>query len=145
MFAACLAGCGRSGPDVQMVLGKVTLDGQPLPGATVTFTPLASGAGRAAIGMTDEQGSFRLTAVRGGPPQRGTTIGDYAVNCMKVTHDIPGKPKEVPPPAGPLPVFHLVPEAYESDSTSGLRATVKRGVNQGPEFTFDLRSDFRGE
>jgi hypothetical protein len=145
MLAALFAGCGRSGPDVQMVLGKATLDDQPLAGATVTFSPVTNGDGLAAIGITDEDGSFRLTAVRGGPPQRGTTIGDYAVSFMKVTHDIPGKPKEVPPPTGPLPVFHLVPEAYENDATSGFRATVKRGLNQGPEFAFDLRSDFRRE
>ena len=38
-LVALLCGCGRRGPDVQMVLGKATLDGQPLAGATVTLAP----------------------------------------------------------------------------------------------------------
>jgi hypothetical protein len=29
--------------------------------------------------------------------------------------------------------------------TSGLRVTVKQGRNTGPDFSFDLRPDFKGE
>lgn len=138
-------GCGRSGLDVQMVVGKATLDGQPLAGATVAFSPLASGTtGLAAVGMTRDDGSFRLTAVQGGPPERGTMVGDYTVTFTKITHAPPGKAPP-PPVAGPLPIFYLVPAAYGSRETSGLTATVKRGVNEGPEFTFDLRSDYTGK
>ena len=145
-LVALLCGCGRRGPDVQMVLGKATLDGQPLANATVTLAPMDKNTGLSAVGQTQTDGSFKLTAVRGGPPERGTTVGDYAVTFIKVTHTRPGDAVQ-PAPAptiGPLPVFRLVPEAYENTATSGLTATVKRGMNQGPEFTFDLRSDFRG-
>lgn len=144
VVAAVPSGCSSRGPAVQMVLGKATLDGGPLAGATVAFSPVSGSDGLPAVGVTSDDGSFRLTAVRGGPPERGTTVGDYTVTFTKVTHTPPGK--EPPPPvAGPLPIFHLVPEAYGSRETSGLTATVKRGVNQGPGFTFDLRSDFRGD
>lgn len=158
-LAGMISGCGNRGPQVQIVLGRATLDGEPLAAATVTFVPVGRGTtGLAAVGMTREDGSFRLTAVRGGPPERGTTTGDYAVTFMKVAHDPPGKEPAAAKPAAPaqpqssattasgaLPVFFIVPEGYGSRETCGLRATVRQGVNQGPEFTFDLRSDFRGE
>ena len=113
ILVALLCGCGRRGPDVQMVLGKATLDGQPLAGATVTLSPMDRNTGLAAVGQTQTDGSFKLTAVRGGPPERGTTVGDYAVTFMKVTHTRPGdegQPARAPA-SGPLPVFRLVPEA----------------------------------
>jgi hypothetical protein len=143
VLAPLPCGCSHRGPAVQMVLGRVTLDGQPVGGATVTFSPVDGGDGLPAVGVSQDDGSFKLTAVRGGAPERGTMVGDYTVTFMKLTHTPPGK--EPPPPvAGPMPVFRLLPQAYEEAATSGLRATVKRGVNQGPDFTFDLRSDFRG-
>ena len=55
----------------------------------------------------------------------------------------------LPPPPNPLgkqidPEFRsIVPRAYGDQTTSGLKATVRRGLNSGPEFRFDLRSDFQ--
>jgi hypothetical protein len=66
------AGCG--GPGLSKVEGVVTLDGAPLSGATVSFMPV--GEGRAAAGLTDGDGYFRLTTFR---TDDGALAGDYRV------------------------------------------------------------------
>jgi hypothetical protein len=157
-----LLGCGRAGPPVQVVQGTVTLDGQQIEGVAVTFTPVASGAGIQAFGTTQADGSYSLSAFRGAKPGSGTVIGEYRVTCTKVIGgDLPA---EVPPPpydapaaeheawrkeeakrqrAKPTPVQYLVPKAYGDPETSGLKVTVKKGSNTGPEFRFDLKSDVK--
>jgi len=49
-----LSGCGPKGPELAPVEGVVTLDGQPLEGATVLFH--AEGGGRPSTGTTDANG-----------------------------------------------------------------------------------------
>jgi hypothetical protein len=66
------AGCG--GDKTVKVEGLVTLDGKPLPGATVSFMPV--GEGRAATGLTDADGSFRLGTFRA---DDGALAGEYKV------------------------------------------------------------------
>jgi hypothetical protein len=39
LFLVAVAGCGSSGPPIAYVSGKVTMDGKPLPNATVVFIP----------------------------------------------------------------------------------------------------------
>ncbi len=57
---ACACGCGGgSGLDMATVSGVVTLDGQPLEGAIVTFVPqdaTTPNSGSMSIGITDAQG-----------------------------------------------------------------------------------------
>jgi len=148
-WAACAiglavwAGCGKSGPSVEMVQGIVLLDGAPLAGATIGFSPLTPGVGLPASGASGADGGYRLTATRGGMPGRGTAVGDYAVTVTK-TERISEPPSEDRPVA-PLKIRHVVPEAYGSIATSGLKATVKKGVNKGDAFRFDLKSDYKPE
>ena len=133
------AGCGPRGPDVQLVEGFVTLDGAACAGAVVGFSPVEGGL--PAVGRTGTDGSYRITAVRGGRANGGTTVGEYLVTIDKL--------ELLPPPPNPLgkqidPEFRsIVPRAYGDQTTSGLKATVRRGLNSGPEFRFDLRSDFQ--
>jgi hypothetical protein len=68
-------GCGQ-GKTVK-VEGVVTLDGKPLPAATVTYVPV--GDGRAASGRTDQDGTFRLTTFR---PDDGAVPGEYKVTVV---------------------------------------------------------------
>ncbi|MFM8634201.1 MAG: hypothetical protein ACKOEX_05255 [Planctomycetia bacterium] len=42
-----------------------------------------------------------------------------------------------------LPAEYIVPEAYGDKATSPFKATVKKGRNTGPDFTFELSSDFK--
>jgi hypothetical protein len=66
------AGCGGNSP--VSVRGTVTLDGQPVEGATVLFLP--EGGGRQATGQTGADGSFRLTTI---DANDGAFPGNYKV------------------------------------------------------------------
>jgi len=145
-------GCGWRGPAVEMVKGRVLLDGEPLGGASVGFLPAASGNGVHAFGVTETDGSFRLTTLPEGAAKAGTATGDYQIVISKIIRVDPNGP---PPSAKPRPgasypklervgawqpdSLIIVPSDYGMAATSGLTATVKRGVN---EFTFELSSDY---
>lgn len=91
-----VTGCGPGGSaaiKTDLVEGVVTLDGQAVEGATVTFVPVQEGAGAAATGMTDAAGKYRLTAVgegQGGAAGAGTLPGEYYVGVLK--DEYPGIP-----------------------------------------------------
>lgn len=153
LLATCVAtgGCsGRRGPDVQMVEGVVLFDGQPIVDANVGFSPQGGERALPGGGVTQADGSFRLTATRGGRPKRGIPEGEYAVVISKVSSIDPAIPQPTPSDGRPFPkvmpafngsppyLLHL-PEAYGDRDKSGLKATVKKGINR---FTFELRSDF---
>jgi len=152
-----LVGCGQQGPKVNYVEGVVTLDGSPLEGATVGFSPVDP-KGLAAVGMTDANGVFKLSTVQGGKHEAGAVAGEYYVTFDKSA--VPVKsPEELErqrtdpnygktPPSSQRPTApvykSIVPPAYKSPTTSGFRATVKPGKNTGDEFKFDLKSDYKG-
>ena len=80
-----LAGCGREATTVP-VRGTVTLDGQPLPRATVQFLAQDRG-GRDALGTTDADGLFRLSTFK---PRDGAFAGKYKVVVRSVPQADPG-------------------------------------------------------
>jgi len=57
----CL-GCSSSGPEIASVSGRITMDGKPLPDATVVFIPEN---GRSAAGRTDANGVYALNFTEG--------------------------------------------------------------------------------
>jgi len=145
-------GC-HSGLRTEYVEGIVTLDGDPVEGALVTFIPASGETARAAAGTTDARGRYTLTTVEGGKPGRGTTEGDYKVTVAKRAPDTtqekreaaePALPQDRPPTieemaaadrarrsAGlPPPFLYLTPKQYNNPETSGLTATVVRGKNK---------------
>ncbi len=107
-LAFTLSGCG--GPDYHDVAGKVTLDGQPLPDASITFMP-ESEEGTAAVGRTDSAGNYRLGR---GAERFGTTVGQYRV---RITTYQAGNDQDHPPIP---PVPERVPAKYNirSDLTA---------------------------
>jgi hypothetical protein len=150
---AAVCGCSR-GPAVQYVEGMVTLDGKPVEGAIVTFTP--SGPGLGAAGTTDASGVYRLNPLTG-RAGGGTLVGEYLVGVRKWEYQDPGP---APDPsdqkayaawqdkslrASRREPTYITPQAYGDAATSGLKATVKKGRNTGDGFSFDLRSDFKGK
>ncbi len=74
----CLNGCGPSRPTTVPVDGTVTLDGEPLEGASVVFTP--EGEGKVAVGTTDSAGKFTLTTYT---PGDGAVVGTHKVTVRK--------------------------------------------------------------
>ena len=114
-----------------MVEGVVLLDGKPIEGATVFFSP-ASAAGDAACGlpaagMTRADGGFTLNAGGGAKPGAGTKAGDYVVTVVK--QEVDGVPQSydpaTPPDFSKIKVRELLPTVYKLRETSTLRATVR--------------------
>ena len=141
-------GCGQSsGPNVQYVHGVITLDGAPIEGAAVFFSPEDS-SGIGASGMTQSDGSFTLNA-QAAKPGAGTVVGEYAVTVSKVEmlefpdidEDDPrygtAEQERLEEAASRAKPKVIVPEKYNTPESSPLHAEVVSGMN---EFKFDLVS-----
>ncbi len=137
---ATVPACGGGAIKTEGVSGVVTLDGEPLPNATVYFTPVdkASGA-QQSVGRTNEAGEYKLQTLLGAA-DAGTTPGDYVVTIDCVDEVKTGGTttnddgEEVPE----TEEIQRVPSRYLNGETSGLTATVVKGSNT---FNFDLTSE----
>ena len=76
VVCGCLlfVGCGTDG-DLAGVSGQVTLDGEPLVGASIEFIP-TSNYGEPSSAVTDERGRYQLMRTF---RQRGARPGEYLV------------------------------------------------------------------
>lgn len=111
LAATILASSGCSGParpPLGSVEGTVTLDGQPLAGAAVLFTP--EGPGRTSIGITDSSGHYTLVYLR---DIKGADVGRHTVRITTATDDNNGRER--------------LPKRYHA--TSKLTASVENGPN----------------
>jgi hypothetical protein len=120
-------GCGRSGPEMARVTGKVTYQGKPVPKGTIAFIPVA-GTGRNATGAIAPDGTYTLQTE---DPNDGAQLGEYRVTISARDDAV----LDYTPPVPILPK-RLAPEKYENPETSGLKETVVRGSNV---FDFDLK------
>lgn len=125
--AAAMAGCDDGPDNMAEVSGKVTLDGQPLSGARVTFTPV--GAGSSSSGVTDSDGHYELSLSR---DIEGAVIGEHTVS---VTTYAPANPDGDPPSPG---APEKVPTKFNRNST--LTKKVEDGSNE-----INLELDSQGE
>ena len=116
-FALVMAGCGKSGPQIAPVHGRVTLDGQPLANTDVTFQP--EGAKRPSTGRTGDDGRYELAYKRG---QMGAMVGPNTARIFISTELVKN-----PPP---------IPDRYALKSE--LHPEVQPGDN---EINFELTSD----
>jgi len=154
---AFLVGCADKGADVgtTAVTGTVTLDGQPVEGAGVSFSP-KSADGRAAAGKTDASGRFSLTTVTSGD---GAMPGSYAVAVSKTSGGGSAAPVLTPQDPASMSeeeraafmasvqesqkasaeIKDELPAKYKSAATSGLTAEVKQGEKN--DFTFELTAN----
>ena len=140
-----VGGCGSDAIPVVKVSGSVTYRGEPLADALVTFHPTAAG-GRAAAGMSKEDGSFQLMTQ--GACINGCLPGSYGVTISKtILVDRQGNPivfsTEEPPPGSPTgqrpESRSILPAKYENVATSGLTAVVHPKKNN--PFVFDLQRE----
>ena len=94
-----MCGCQKS---VAPVSGRVTLNGQAVVGAVVTFQPRGTKdapqpAGAGSVGHTDSKGRFSLRLVESDQP--GAIIGEHSVTISTAY----GGSEEAPAKARPLP------------------------------------------
>lgn len=135
-------GCGGApaGPKLYAVKGKVTVEGQPLPNATVTFQPES---GPVATGVTNASGEFTLKTGTSEGAVAGThrvaivaTSGERVMDNPNPTPDdlaaLSSSNKPLPEPKS------LIPERYSKFETSQLTATVSENPSQN-EIALDLK------
>jgi hypothetical protein len=149
---AAMVGCGGQPTlSTEYVEGVVTVDGQPVPEATVTFVPVVEGQGAPATGMTNAQGVYKLTATVTGEvaakAEAGTLPGEYHVGVMKNVIETPMSQEEAekagveytPADEYAAPkITYEVPQKYNNPRESGLKVTVQAGQNNIP---LELTSD----
>ena len=134
------SGCQKNPLGLASVKGTVTLDGEIVSDAIVTFLPVDPD-GLTASGRTNEKGEFLLNTAGGGDFQ-GAKPGDYQITVVKregfygaIIPETPeqqsGKPTQayVPTPAGASKSDNLLPSKYEKRDTSGLTFSVTQGKN----------------
>jgi hypothetical protein len=123
-FLTIAAGCGEDGPELASVSGTVKLDGRPLEGAAVIFTPVAGG--RPAGGRTDASGYYELVYTE---DSDGAVLGEHSV---RITTFQAGDPDE-----GIARVPEKVPAKYNTQSE--LKKTVEDDDN-----VIDFELDSKG-
>lgn len=123
VLTGCLSACGGGAsdmPEVGTVTGTVTLDGNPVAGATVSFWPKEGG--RTSTGVTDENGRYELEYM---PGVKGAKIGrcQVSVSTMReAEYDESGENiiREA--------TEETIPSDYNDDTS--LEQDVKAGDNQ---------------
>lgn len=107
--AVPLAGCGGGlgdAPDVAPVSGKVTLNGQALPGVSVLYEPIEVPEKKVASSssaMTNEQGEYELVFSR---DLMGAMIGKHRVKLVK--------DEELDEDGNKVPNAVIIPPQYNS-------------------------------
>jgi hypothetical protein len=95
LIPSLLAGCGA--PKVVPVSGRVTLDGKPLPNASVEFLPVVEGVKVVApgsVGETAPDGTYSLYVI--GTGERGAVVGHHPVAIYVREVTVPAQPDSFP-------------------------------------------------
>ena len=83
-----VVGCGPPPIRVARVAGRVTLDGKPLPKASITFVPMASkqnlNPGPTAQGITDSDGRYQISVDVATP---GAVVGKCRIYVTTILSD----------------------------------------------------------
>ncbi|QDT99722.1 carboxypeptidase-like regulatory domain-containing protein [Gimesia aquarii] len=131
-------GCGggveaKPLPKTVPVSGVVTLNGQPLASATVTFIPHGQTKGIECQGTTDESGQYTLKQQHG---TEGAPPGNYKVVVSRLLRgDGTPLPKEGAGAGGIA--TETLSRRYSDVTKTKLTAVVPQ---EGGEFKFDLKS-----
>jgi hypothetical protein len=119
-----IVGCGGTSKTVP-TSGRVTYKDKAVANANVSFTPV-EGAGRAASGLTDSNGNFKLGTFS---TSDGALPGNYRISVIARGPDRPPKPGETGSgmPGEMMPGDPTIPTKYFAPDTSGLTHEVKPG------------------
>ncbi|EAQ81337.1 carboxypeptidase regulatory-like domain-containing protein [Blastopirellula marina] len=125
LFAGCYGGSQL--PNAVHVAGIVTLDGDPLEGATIAFAPVDA-TGRSATSMTDEGGRFNMgtLAFNDGVVRASynVTIAKTEVDTSNLVTDPQAYYERTGRPAPAPKMTYIVPKKYNSIAKSDLSITV---------------------
>ena len=149
----CFAGCG-SDDGHRKVTGKVTMNGEPVDGASLMFYAQDS-TGEGGGGKTDASGNYSITApsaVKGGlfPGEYKVTIAKYAevvdedqqaYESGEITYDELQERKAAKGPYGKVETGELLtPAQYSNTNATPLTVTVTDDPKQNV-FDFDLTEE----
>jgi len=122
-----VGGCGssRDRPPLGKVSGTVTMDGNPLVGVVVSFSPQG---GRTSSGVTDANGKYELTYAHG---VKGAQVGKHTVHISSQGGERGGgNPNEEKGASNAQKADYFkgeIPAKYDQKST--LTASVAAGSN----------------
>jgi len=156
-----VAGCGPKGKGLktEYVEGVVTLEGVPLEGASVQFSPMnldlsatpSLGQPEMANGLTDQNGKYTLSSING-DVGKGAIAGEYRVLITKIKATTIETGSDGRPVAGAqgfgtdaagnvitTKQEDLIPAVYKDRKNTPLSFTVVPGKNLN--VNFDLKSD----
>jgi hypothetical protein len=136
-ITALASGCGDSNPKTYPVSGVVTLDGKPVPGATVTFIPDDSKSKSAATNC-DAQGKYSMSTFKQGD---GAIPGSYKVIVAKYQKGAEENPYGDKPPEAVEQTPEAISEAYGkgySGPPKGNAAKAPKEWNDVPAKYSDL-------
>ena len=129
-------GCGPKGRSLQVeyVEGVITLDGQPIGEASVTFIPVNGGDGtETAGGYSDAQGAYKLTSMNG-DPEKGAIAGEYRTIVSKIVVNDPTaglSDEEAAKFSGVASTqTQLLHKIYQDRKNTPLSFTVTKGKNK---------------
>ena len=142
-----VSGCGSDGLKLTKATGKVTFNGNPISGATVTFM---FEDGNLSSGITDNEGKFKLVS----NAREGAFTGKAKISVTKFNSGRAGVTPETAKPEDMFKGFDAknsdamkkqakptneLPDRYNSTETSGLSEEVQKS---GPnDFTITLVGD----
>lgn len=121
LVTALTIGCNSA--TTGTVSGTVTVDGKPVNGLEIEFTPIGHNAGTA-MAYTHDGGQYQLVVGRG---DSGIPVGDYQVTIKVYSDD----------PDSGVPNLSL-PATYTQPDQTTLKETIKGGANP---INFDLKSE----
>ena len=116
-----LVGCGGPASDMGFVTGVVTMDGEPVGNASITFYPTQ---GRSSTAVCDSEGKYELAQTR---DRAGAAIGEHKVTVIQDSLDVEEGVKKV-----------KIPKKYGDRQKTDLTETVKGGSN---EINIELKSE----
>lgn len=130
-------GCGSAKQmlDVVPASGKVTVDGKPVEGISVSLVPQDGVVGRGGYGVTDASGAFDVTSVEG---QDGVAEGKYKVLFQKLAQP-DGSPIPEGANAADVGATNILPQSYNDPDVCTMFAIIKSDGNSEMEFDLDSK------
>ena len=110
-------------PDLHPVSGKVTLDGQPAAGVSISLTQAGGGTGTGGYATTDSSGAYTVQHRSGAP---GVPAGEYVVLFTKMAQP-DGSP--IPPgkTAADVMAENVLPPRYSDTTQTEFKLAVPAG------------------